>query len=122
MPPRAGQLDQISESIGEIRAYVHTGRHDISNLTQIVTAQDAAQVKRHADLKEEVSRQIKEGLETMRVEIAAVAVRVARLEESRSRQEGQLSVWQWLVNRWPVAPIIAAILAFIAWANGKVHL
>jgi hypothetical protein len=119
MPPRAGQLDQISESIGEIRAYVHAGRHDVANLTQVVNAQDAAQAKRHAELKAEVSRQIEKGMETMRAEIAAVTLRVAKLEESRFRQEGQLSVWQWLARHWPIGPIIAAILTFIAWANGK---
>jgi predicted extracellular nuclease len=122
MPPRSGQLDQISESIGEIRAYVHAGRHDVANLTQVVNAQDAAQVKRHAELKAEVASQIREGLETMRTEIANVTARVTKLEENRIRREGQLSVWQWLAQHWPLAPVLTAILAFIAWANGKLHL
>jgi hypothetical protein len=110
MPPRTGQLDQISESIGEIRAYVHAGRHDITNLTQIVNALDATQIKRHSELKAEVGERIDKGLETMRSEIAIIAARVAILEEKRARQTGGDGVWKWLA-----ATALAAFAAVAAW-------
>jgi len=43
LPPRSGQLDQISEAIGEIRGtvagierYIHEERHGVRNLSQKV--------------------------------------------------------------------------------------
>jgi anti-sigma-K factor RskA len=109
MPPRTGQLDQISESIGEIRAYVHAGRHDIANLTQIVNALDAAQVKRHADLKAEVKAEIQSAITAMRSEMTKMAERLSALEEFRQREDGSKSVWKWL---------IATLIAFAAVVAG----
>ncbi len=114
---RPGQLDQISESIGEIRAYVHAGRHDVNNLTQIVNAQETAQTKRHAELEGKIEK----GMETMRVEIALVAARVSKLEAHKQQQDGQISVWRWLVEKWPFAALAIIISAVVAWANDRLH-
>lgn len=109
-PPRAGQLDQISESIGEIRAYVHASQHDVRELKQMVNGLDASTVKRHGDLKAEVGERIDRGLETMRSEIAIIAARVAILEENRARQAGGAGVWKWLA-----ATAVAVAAAIAGW-------
>jgi hypothetical protein len=128
MPERftPGKLDEISSAIGEIRAYVHEGRHGINNLSQKMDGFEVSSSKRHNALKLELSNQLEKGmdqlergLDSVRADLAGIASRVAKLEETGHRQEGQISVGKWLLEKWPFGVLFVALSAFIAWANGK---
>ena len=65
---------------------------------------------------------VEKAMSAMKEEIAAVAKRVALLEEYRHQQTGAISAWKWMGQHWPFAAVSTGIVAFIAWANGKIHL
>lgn len=118
----AGKLDEISQAIGRVDAYVHEYRHGLNNIAQQINGMELASEKRHANLKVELTAQIDKGLDALRRDIIDVAARVAALEATHLRQEGAVSVWKWLGAHWPFAAVSAAILAAIAWANNRLGL
>jgi hypothetical protein len=112
-------LDEISTAIGEIRAYVHEGRHGINNLSMKLDASEVSSAKRHASLKLELTAQLDKGMEAVRGDLATIAKRVTDLERHRDRQDGAVSAWKWFADHWPFAALAAFLSALIAWANGK---
>lgn len=109
MPPRSGQLDQISEAIGELKGsvkaietYVHEGRHGVNNLSQKVDGLGVQIGRDVAALKAE-----------LRVDIEALSNRVRALEDSQNKQTGAKSLVVWFLQSPLVAWISAAVL-FVA--------
>jgi hypothetical protein len=97
-PTRSGQLDQISEAIGELKGsvkaieqYVHEGRHGTNNLSQKI---DALAVKFGSD-------------------IASLEARMdSRLKAVELNQNTMTTAKQMMV--WIVQTVIAAIAAVAA--------
>lgn len=136
-PPRGagnlGKLDEISAAIGRVDAYVHEFRHGTNNLAQLINAGEIASEKRHLALKSDLTRQFEKGLdglrqdmvrgmEALRADLAGIDSRVIELERVRLRQEGQMSAWAWIIDKWPFGALAALLSAVIAWANGKIQL
>jgi hypothetical protein len=117
-----GQLDEISQAIGRVDAYVHEYRHGINNIAQQISAMELASEKRHTTLKLELKAELRESNEAIRTDLATIASRVAKLEEARLRHEGAVGVFAWFAQHWPFATVAAGLAAFIAWATGRVHL
>lgn len=117
MPPRGtGQLDEISEAIGELKgsvksieSYVHEGRHGVNNLSQ--------EVKGLGTL---ITREIAAVEERMKVRFEQVEQRLVLLEAVKNQQIGAknltVAVLQSPLIGWLVA--IAAVVA--AWWKGRI--
>jgi hypothetical protein len=124
-PARTGQLDEISQAIGRVDAYVHEYRHGIKNVTQMINGLDVASEKRHATLKIELSGEIDRGLTALRVEVTgvrndiqAIAARVATLEAAHQRQTGARNVLGWALQSPLVGWVAAGLIAFLTWWRG----
>lgn len=115
MPPRTGQLDEISEKIGRIDAYVHEGRHGINNLSQKLDALSLEQAKRHEALKLELAAQMDKIAAGLRAEIANAVARISKLEDRNTRDDGARSVKQWIIDHSPWATLAAIVAAAAAW-------
>jgi uncharacterized membrane protein len=134
MPMRgSGQLDEISQAIGRVDAYVHEFRHGTNELKAMVNGAEVAAEKRHVTLKLELSSQLERGLDSVRADMAkgldalradlrGIDNRVSDLEKTRIRQEAQISTWAWIIDKWPFAALAAVLSTVVAWANGKIHL
>jgi hypothetical protein len=136
MPTRGagsvGQLDEISQKIGELTAYTHEHRHGVNNLSAKFDALALDIAKRVEALDTKMTVRIDEVVKSLSADNLALsarlseennklAVRVAKLEDLRSRQDAQLGVWKWIVDKWPFAALAALLSSVIAWANGKLH-
>lgn len=110
MPPRQGQLDQISEAIGELRGlvtsiekYVHEGRHGVNNLSQKF---DALAVKIASDIAAVEAR---------------IDTRLTVLETAYQQQRGAKNLAVWLLQSPIVGWLAAAALFVAAWWKGVPH-
>lgn len=110
MPPRQapGALDQISEAIGELRAYVHEHRHGVNNISQKI---DALGVKISRDMAAVEAR--------IEIRIDAIEVRLANLERADAKRDGATSLAKWFVQSPLFAWLTAA--AVVAWTWLKDH-
>lgn len=115
MPPRSGQLDQISEAIGEVRGkinaidrYVHEWRHGVNNISQKV---DGLGVKIAGDIAA-LRAEIRTDLDTL-------GERVAKLEAARQQEAGARGIIDWMLKSPLIGWIAAAFLVFAAWWKGE---
>lgn len=111
MPPRSGQLDQISEAIGELKGsvkaierYVHDGRHGVNNISQKV---DGLGVKIAGDIA---------GLRAeIRADLDSLSKRVAKLEAADIRSTTTKNTLGWILHSPLLAWIAAAAVMIGAW-------
>lgn len=118
MPPRNGQLDEISEAIGELKGsvkaietYVHEGRHGVNNLSQKF---DALGVKIAADIAA-VEARIEAKVDAY---IRSNDERVLALEKEHERQTGAKNLVAWFLQSPLIGWIVAAVLFVIAYFKG----
>jgi chaperonin cofactor prefoldin len=112
----AGQLDQISEAIGELKGsvkaidrYIHEREHSIVNLTQSVNGIGTL-----------VSREVAKLRAELKVDLDSLSLRVTALEKSQERQTGERG----LVGAILRSPLLAwmfaiAVLAYEALKVGS---
>jgi uncharacterized protein YoxC len=108
-PPRNGQLDQISEAIGELKGsvqaverYVHDWRHSINNLTQKVDGVGTL-----------VSREVAALEARIETHLSSMDQRIARLEAVQQQQAGAKNLATWFFQS-PLIAWIAAAALFVA--------
>jgi chromosome segregation ATPase len=123
MPPRLGQLDEISQAIGQlegrfdgIERYMHDREHGLNNVSQKL---DAISTKFSGDIaaaKAEINGSMTTAIERVEARIQTIDDRVAALETARSKNEGAKSVWIEILKSPIVAGTIGGILAAFAMA------
>jgi hypothetical protein len=89
----------LGELIAEVRAVKHNqnnANHKLDAVTHLVE-----QVK---ELREEQERH---------------NFRLAVLEADKNRRDGAIGLVEWLSKHWPFSVIVAALAAWVAWANGR---
>lgn len=129
----SGQLDEISQKIGELTAYTHEHRHGVNNLSAKFDALALDITKRVEALDTKMTVRIDEVVKSLsadntalsaklEVTATALAARVGELERIHTRQDAQLGVWRWLIDKWPFGALAIFISGVVAWANGKLHL
>lgn len=125
MPGRSGQLDEISEAIGEIRGtvagierYIHEERHGVRNLSQKVDGIGALISREVASAKAEINANIATTVERIEARMQTIDDRVSMLETKRQREEGARGLAVWFLQSPLVGWIAAALLAFVAWWKG----
>ncbi len=99
---------QVGEIIGTLREINHATNNNsakIDGLTVAVATQ--AELVRRTD-------QLEKGQ-------TAHHLRLAVLEADKHRREGAIGLVAWVSRNWPVAVIISAVAALVAWANGLVR-
>jgi len=121
-----GQLDQISEAIGEIRGtvsgierYIHEERHGVRNLSQKVDGLSAQLSRDLAAAKGEIGASLTTAIERVEARIQTIDDRVSVLERGRERDTGAKGVIVWLLQSPLIGWIVAAILFFAAWWKGQ---
>ena len=114
MPPRTGQLDEISEALGELRGtvkgiekYVHEERHGVRNLSQKMDGLGA-----------QITREIAAVEARIEIRFEAMSARVALLEERRAKEEGARSFAVAVVQSPLIGWLFAAGVALAAWWKG----
>jgi septal ring factor EnvC (AmiA/AmiB activator) len=111
MPPRSGQLDQISQAIGKLEGrfdgveqYMHEREHGINNLSQKVDGLRVSIGKDIATVEARIGEQIK-----------AMDGRIAALEAAAAREAGAKSLAAWVLQSPLIGWIAAGLMLFIAW-------
>lgn len=114
MPPRPGQLDEISEAIGRLSGqvdsldrYTHEREHGINNLAQKVEALGTRITRDIAAVEGRIEGRIK-----------AMEDRVVILELAAQREQGARSLATWLLQSPLIGWLVAAALFVAAWWRG----
>lgn len=109
MPPRSGQLDEISQSIGRLEGlvegvekYIHDKRHDDANVAQKVEALGTRITRDIAAVEGRIEGRIK-----------AMDDRLLLVERAQQQQAGAKNLVTWLLQS-PLIGWIAAGLMFLA--------
>lgn len=125
MPGRAGQLDEISEAIGEIRGtvagierYIHEERHGVRNLSQKVDGLSSQFSRDLAAAKGEIGATLATTIERVEARIQTIDDRVSVLERTNERETGARGVALWMLQSPVMGWVAAALLAFAAWWKG----
>lgn len=115
MPPRAGDLDEISQAIGRLSGqiealdrYTHDREHGINNLSQKVEALGTRITRDIAAVEGRIEGRIK-----------AMDDRLIALEQAKIRRDGALGLVEWFVRNWPAVIGFAILLGFVLRANGQ---
>lgn len=116
MPPREGQLDQISEAIGRLKGqidgiekYIHEKRHDDANVAQKVEALGTRITRDIAAVEGRIEGRIK-----------AMDDRLAALERADQQQTGAKNLVAWFLQSPLIGWLAAGVMAFLAlWKSGK---
>lgn len=111
MPPRTGQLDELSQSIGRleglvegIEKYIHDKRHDDANVSQKVDGLGIRITRDIAAVEGRIEGRIK-----------AMDDRLVLLEQAKLREAGARHLAVWFLQSPLVGWIVAAILFAVAW-------
>jgi hypothetical protein len=92
----------LGELIAEVRAVKHNQNNASSKLDAV-----GHLVETVREMKEEQEKH---------------HFRIAVLEADKNRREGAIGLFEWLARHWPISLIVAALAAWVAWANNKVTL
>ena len=125
MPPRGqgagyGQLDEISEKLGELTAYTHEHRHGVNNLSQKFDALALDLVRRVEALDVKMTVRIDEVVKMLTAENVVLQARVDALEIDKQRRDGALSLVEWAVRNWPGIIGFALLVAVILKSTGQI--
>lgn len=114
MPPRSGQLDQISEAIGRlagqvegIEKYIHDKRHDDANVSQKIDG-----------LGTQITREVARMKAELQVQLDAIDRRVASLEADKLRREGAVGLIEWVGKNYPFLGLCIILIGWVGFANG----
>jgi chromosome segregation ATPase len=124
MPARSGQLDQISEAIGEIRGtvagierYIHEERHGVRNLSQKVDGLSTQFSREIAAAKGEIGATLSTALERVEARIQTIDERVSILERTHEREYGARGLLKAIFASPLLAWLFAAAVAVWTWLN-----
>jgi hypothetical protein len=92
--------------LGELIAEVRAVKHNQNNASQKLDAV--------THLVEQV-REIRDQQEKHHF-------RIAVLEADKNRRDGAIGLVEWISRHWPFSVLLAALAAWVAWANNKVTL
>lgn len=95
--------------LGEIVAELRAVKHDQRNVSSKLDA-----VGRQTEPIKVLVEQVKD----LRLEQEKHAFRLGVLEADKNRREGAIGLVAWLIKNWPVAAMLTALAAFVAFANG----
>lgn len=116
MPPRAGQLDEISEAIGRISGqvealdrYTHEREHGINNLAQKVEGLGTRITRDIAAVEGRIEGRIK-----------AMDDRLLALERARERRDGALGLADWFFKNYPAVIGYVVLLFVVLKTTGRI--
>lgn len=122
-----GQLDQISEAIGEIRGtvaaierYIHEERHGVRNLSQKVEGLSSQFSRDIAAAKGEIGASLATAIERVEARIHTIDERVAILERTKERETGARGLIAWLLQSPLVGWMFAAAVLVATWWKGNI--
>jgi chromosome segregation ATPase len=114
MPARPGQLDQISEAIGELKGsvksvekYIHDKRHDDANISQKIDA-----------LGVQITREVTRMKAELQVQLDAMDRRIAALEADKLRREGAVGLIEWVSKNYPFLVLCIVLILWVGYVNG----
>lgn len=115
MPPRSGQLDQISQAIGGLQSsvegierYIHEKRHVDANVAQKVDG-----------LSQQITREVSRMKAEIQVQLEAISARVTKLEDAAAQTRGAKNLATWFLQSPLIGWIAAAVLFAVAWWKGR---
>lgn len=125
MPPRAGQLDQISEAIGRLEGrfegverYIHDNRHAVANNSQKIDGLGVQITKEIAAAEARIAASVSTAIERVEARIQTIDDRVTVLEKIKERETGARGLAMWFVQSPLIAWIFAAAVVIAAWWRG----
>lgn len=115
MPPRAGDLDEISQAIGRLSGqiealdrYTHDREHGINNLAQKVEALGTRITRDIAAVEGRIEGRIK-----------AMDDRLLKLERAKDRRDGAFGLAEWFLRNWPAVIGFFVLMGVVLRANGR---
>lgn len=117
---RTGQLDEISERLGELAAYTHEHRHGVNNLNQKFDALALDLAKRVEALDAKMTVRIDEINRSLTSENTLLRARIEVLEAKEQRRDGALGLVGWAIKNWPGVIGFIFLVALILEATGRV--
>lgn len=126
MAARQGQLDQISQAIGQlegrfdgIERYMHDREHGLNNLSQKVDGLSSKFSSDIASAKGEISATLSTAVERMEARIQTIDDRVGALETIKEQEKGAKTALAWLLQSPLIGWLVAAALFLTAWWKGS---
>lgn len=120
-----GQLDQISEAIGEIRGtvagierYIHDKRHDDKQVSMKIDGLGAQFSRDIATAEAKINASMSTALERVEARIQTIDERVIILERIRERETGARGIVVWILQSPLIGWLAALALAVAAWWKG----
>jgi archaellum component FlaC len=125
MAARQGQLDQISQAIGQlegrfdgIERYMHDREHGLNNLSQKVDGLSSKFSSDIASAKGEISATLSTAVERMEARIQTIDDRVGALETIKEQEKGAKTALAWLLQSPLIGWLVAAALFLTEWWKG----
>lgn len=118
----ARSIDDISATLGELRAYIHEHRHTANNLSQKFDALDAHVGRRIEASEVRITASIAQLKSEHSNDIAKLAARLAILEATDLRRDGASNALAAVIKSPVVGWLVGAATAVWAVLTGKVHL
>jgi ribosomal protein L16 Arg81 hydroxylase len=119
-PRQTGQLDQISERLGELAAYTHEHRHGVNNLSQKFDALALDVTKRMEAFDTKVTVRMDEIYRTLTAENVVLKARVEVLETAKHQQDGAWGLVKWITQNWPMLIGFFVMIAVILRSTGQI--
>jgi hypothetical protein len=95
----------LGEIVAELRAVKHDQRNVSTKLDSVGRQTEPIKV-------------LVEQVRSLQIEQEKHALRLGVLEADKNRREGAIGLVAWLIKNWPSVAMIAALAAFVAFANG----
>jgi hypothetical protein len=113
MPDRElhGDHHSTDRLLGELIAEVRAVKHNQNN---------AAMELKAVGKQTEPIRMLVDQIKELKVEQEKHHFRLAVLEADKNRREGAVGLVEWIGRHWPFSVLIAALAAWVAWANDRV--
>ena len=115
-----GQLDEISERLGELAAYTHEHRHGVNNLSQKFDALALDITKKVEALDAKMTVRIDAINAHLTAENKVLQSRVDLLEVDKTRRDGAVGLFNWMLKSWPALVGFALLVAVILEATGRI--
>lgn len=126
-PRRSGEstvpqatMNSLFEKMGEVQAVAREAKHAANGASQKI---DAVAGKVDA-LAIVVANQghLQEDVDDLKSTVKEQRTTIEDLVADKHRREGAVGLVEWIGRHWPFPVISALLAAWIAWANGKLHL
>ena len=113
------KLDEISATLGELRAYMHEHRHGVANLGMKFDGLVVDLTRRMEALDTKMTVRIDEIHRGLASDLASATARIALLEKAEAKRDGATGLFTWVFANWPSVVGMVGVCLLVLKVNGK---